>query len=328
MKKSFKTRISRVLTVFIVLILLIGISMSGCVQPADNEINQPDSSGPIDNNNQTPDASDFNIVGLQAAYDGTPKSVTITPKYGKSQGARTIYYEGINNIYTKSTKAPLSVGTYSVTFDISASANWNTANGLPAGTLIIKKADGAEVDVPTAELIDLYCITLHAAAVPDNGQIIEYAKSENTDEPSFDWQTDTTFNGLTAGTTYYFFARARENDNYKTGAANSAPIATKEYRGNTVITYWADDIGGICIETSGEHIVNNTVAVNYGDSVAFTAIGEGYTDQSWTLNGVAAGNSAKFTFYTVSREFGNYTIGLRVQKNGKYYFTEITVMVR
>jgi formylglycine-generating enzyme required for sulfatase activity len=85
----------------------------------------------------TPITADYDISNLtQTAYSVT--AVTITPKTGKSGGARTIYYEGIApTSYTKSTTMPSAAGSYAVTFDVAAAVNWNTATGLSAGTLTI-----------------------------------------------------------------------------------------------------------------------------------------------------------------------------------------------
>jgi len=85
-----------------------------------------------------PIASDFNIGGLSAIYDGDTKPVSITPKVGKSQGDITIYYEGIDGTsYAKSTSAPSDGGKYAVTFDVAVSEGFNAAIGLSAGTLEI-----------------------------------------------------------------------------------------------------------------------------------------------------------------------------------------------
>jgi len=91
--------------------------------PADNPGNPGDSVA-------TPTAGDFDIDDLTQEYDGSPKSVTITPKAGKSGGVITIYYKG-------STTPPSAVGTYTVTFDVAAAEGWNAASNLSAGTLTI-----------------------------------------------------------------------------------------------------------------------------------------------------------------------------------------------
>jgi hypothetical protein len=85
-------------------------------------------------NRPIPSASDYNISGLSHTYDGTPKYVTITPKAGKSQGMINIYYDG-------STTAPSAIGIYTVTFDVSATSTWQSAQGLYAGQLTIYPND-------------------------------------------------------------------------------------------------------------------------------------------------------------------------------------------
>jgi formylglycine-generating enzyme required for sulfatase activity len=75
-------------------------------------------------------AADFEFDNLTQTF-GSVTAVTITPKEGKSPGEITIYYDD-------STTLPSAVGTYAVTFNVEAEADWNAANGLSAGTLIIK----------------------------------------------------------------------------------------------------------------------------------------------------------------------------------------------
>jgi len=84
--------------------------------------------------NQTPVIGDFNISGTGTfTYNGSSRTVTITPKVGSSQGAITVYYNG-------SMTAPSAVGTYTVTFNVAASTGFNAVTGLSAGTLIINAA--------------------------------------------------------------------------------------------------------------------------------------------------------------------------------------------
>jgi len=80
---------------------------------------------------QTPVVDDYNISGTgEFDYDGTAKTVTITPKENKSTGARTIYYNG-------SITAPIAINTYSVTFDVAEAEGFNAITGLSAGTITI-----------------------------------------------------------------------------------------------------------------------------------------------------------------------------------------------
>jgi hypothetical protein len=91
----------------------------------------------ISDENPTPTVADFNIDNLSQTKDNI-SAVTITPKSGKSNGTITIYYDD-------STTLPTNVGTYTVTFDVSAASGWKAANDLSAGILTI------EDPTPTAE---------------------------------------------------------------------------------------------------------------------------------------------------------------------------------
>jgi hypothetical protein len=85
-----------------------------------------------------PTAADFYIGKLSQIKDNGIVAVTITPFSGKSNGAITIYYNGLTTL-------PTNVGSYAVTFDVAAKDDWKAANGLSAGTLTI-----TEYPTPTA----------------------------------------------------------------------------------------------------------------------------------------------------------------------------------
>jgi len=104
--------------------------------------------------NQTPVVADYDIPNLSQPA-GSIAAVTITPKAGKSGGARTVYYEGISpTTYTKSTTLPTvcTAGTtYTVTFDVAAASGWNEAKGLYAGVLTF----GSQTQTPVAGDFDI-----------------------------------------------------------------------------------------------------------------------------------------------------------------------------
>ena len=88
------------------------------------------SAGILQINAATPVTEDFDITGLSQTYDGSPKTVNITPKAGKSGGEITI-------LYNDSMTAPTAFGMYTVTFNVAASGNYNAVNGLSAGMVVI-----------------------------------------------------------------------------------------------------------------------------------------------------------------------------------------------
>ena len=93
------------------------------------------------------------------------------------------------------------------------------------------RAEGAAVSAPTGILsVTSDSITINPVDAPENGQAVEYAISTSYSAPSSDWQTGTTFSGLTSGTTYYIFARSAENNNCKAGTASAGyQITTQKY---------------------------------------------------------------------------------------------------
>jgi len=84
-------------------------------------------------NKANPAVSDFNISNLTQTA-GNVTAVSITHKDGKTTGDVAIKY---NN----STTLPTAAGDYTVTFDVAADDNWNSASGLEAGMLKIYNAD-------------------------------------------------------------------------------------------------------------------------------------------------------------------------------------------
>jgi hypothetical protein len=79
----------------------------------------------------TPTAAALAFTLSDATYDDRPRPVTVTPATGiEGLGAITVHYNG-------STTVPVYPGTYTVTIDIAAGANYTAVTGLPAGAFTI-----------------------------------------------------------------------------------------------------------------------------------------------------------------------------------------------
>ena len=123
-------------------------------------------------------------------------------------------------------------------------SGWNSVTGKVVRnvSITVSKAAGAVVGTPVIGSSSSLSITVNAVTPPGNGQAVEYAKNTTTDAPSSGWQDGRTFSGLTAGTTYYIFARSKESANYNAGPASdgSAPInfytVTFNSNGGTTVT--------------------------------------------------------------------------------------------
>jgi len=96
------------------------------------------------------------------------------------------------------------------------------------------KANGASVSAPGGtSSITANSITVNAVAAPGNGQTVEYGINTTNNAASASWHDSRTFTGLTAGTTYYIFARSKANDTHNAGtpsaglqvATGAAPVA-------------------------------------------------------------------------------------------------------
>jgi hypothetical protein len=265
---------------------------------------------------QSPSADDFIISGLEQTYDGEPKTVSIEPKPEITAEVITIWYEGTDGtLYEKSADAPSAAGVYAVTFDTA------TAEGLSAGTLTINKAEGAEVDASalTDITVTYNSITIDAVIV-SSGQTVEYAYNTNNSVPETGWQTDTTFIGLSADTTYYIFARARESDNYNAGAVSGSLVVTtpQSTSQDSFVYYWVDPNG--ILVTSSE------IETSVGGTVTITAQAAGYNVVNWYVNSFDYGHSGNT--YEFSRTTpGRYVVSLFVEREGMLYNTDITIVV-
>ena len=91
------------------------------------------------------------------------------------------------------------------------------------------------------------------------------------------------------------------------------------------VYYWLDQHGELLTTSTGT-LHNGTVQINQGDTLAITALGDGYTVQGWYVNGISSGSSSP-TYYFTANTAGQHTVGLLVEKNGKLYNSNIVITV-
>ena len=103
-------------------------------------------------------------------------------------------------------------------------------------------------------------------------------------------------------------------------------LTVRDPSGNAALAYyWINEQDQIAIAGGP-----TTLSKADGNSLAITAAGEGYTNQHWYVNGVEDTEKAGSLIYTFSasdKAVKTYNIGLRVEKDGKFYYTEFAVTV-
>lgn len=86
--------------------------------------------------------------------------------------------------------------------------------------LTVNKAEAGSVTGTTKAVKTNNSITISAIVTPNSKQEIEYAISTAGTPPTSGWQTTLKWAKLRGNTTYYIFARYKDNDNYYEGAAS------------------------------------------------------------------------------------------------------------
>jgi len=158
-------------------------------------------------------------------YTGSAIQPVVTVRDGSTVLTQTTDY---TVAYTNN----INAGTATVT--VSGAGNY--AGSSVIGIFTINKATGAVVSAPSGtSSVTGSSITINAVTAPSNGQTVEYAKNTANTIPSLGWQDSTTFNGLTEGTTYYIFARSKENANYTVGTSS----VSLQVSNDLVIIEWA-----------------------------------------------------------------------------------------
>ena len=191
------------------------------------------------------------------------------------------------------------------------SVNHNPATG--SITINVAKATGATVNTPVLNNRAINDITINDVEAPTNGQTVEYAINTENTAPIDGWQDNTTFYDLNEGTTYYIFARSKENINYKAGTEASIGITTLA---NVVITINfekpTEDIGAITLQRD-----NNSLTFSIANA-------GGYSNFRWILDGITlSGATSGITLTASSLTEGPHRLTVIAAKGTAVYSQEI-----
>ena len=200
-------------------------------------------------------------------------------------------YSGTTNAsgvatYTVASPTP---GTYSFGASFAGDAGNSAASAAGIAGYSVGKAAGASVTKPAATGITETGFTASASLSASTGQAIQYAVGTSSATPGA-WQTSPVFTGLSAGTTYYIFARSAENANYRAGAS-SVSDAVRTLTAPTPPTPPAP--GQTTYNIADFYTKNGQLSVKRGDIIIvgqrqYKVLPNTYTISYWSQNSLNA----------------------------------------
>jgi len=266
-------------------------------------------------------------------YNGSAHTPTVTVK---DDAIPLILNTEYTVAYTNNTDAETAAAALAPTAAITGAGNYLGSTG--SATFTINKATGASVAAPAAASanVGLTTVTLTAitALTPSTGQSVEYSRSNaGSTASNGTWDTSTTFTGLAAGTTYYFFARSAGNSNYNTGESSSGRAITTKLDQGITITFDFSELlvqdpnapafeSGITLSRSGvgdnkERNVTITVPYTY-DSIRWEIPGVG----TYAAQPPVSGDSPTITLDAGEIKYnspGGHTVEVTVTVGGMQY---------
>ena len=235
-----------------------------------------------------------------------PGTVSISPNVAAIGDDLTAEYSGVESVtfqWNKDGEAipgatgqfytPRSTGAYTVTVSAPGYAS-RKSGAVAVGSP--DKAAGAIVGAPTWRSQTADSITINAASAPGNGQTVEYAKNTVDAVPATGWQDGLTFTGLSPGTKYYIFARAKEN-----GTNNPGPPS----EGLAVVTdFLSANMGSMAITFNGstDRIITITKTDNGGSSITLS-VNEAFDQYIWYVQGTVKSATSNSITLVVGTDF-------------------------
>ncbi len=166
-----------------------------------------------------------------------------------------------------------AIGINTITADFGGVAGTSGDGLLPStgtATLTVTKGNQTAPTAPTMSSRTTNSVTLNAISSDGQGAV-QYGYVQGDNGTPNNWQDNTTFNGLSAGTTYTFYARYAENDYYEPSPAST---------GTSIVTLGAE--GGDTL-TDGETITTEDGTTIQNDGEAITITPPGGSDPTTTI---------------------------------------------
>ena len=124
---------------------------------------------------------------------------------------------------------------------------------LPKANVVIAKAENTTTcGAPTVNASQTTANRITLTEVTVEGKTVEYACAKTQNAPAEGWQDSVTFTGLDAGTTYYFFARVKEEQNYLAGTASAGVSATTSKISGAKITAMTTEVNQLYVDDGWE----------------------------------------------------------------------------
>lgn len=264
---------------------------------------------------------------LTKVYDGT-KDVP--------QSIRDIILSGTTNkIGTDTVNVGITSATYTdpavaypdnkitVVYTISGaqSGNYSAPSDGVYSAIITKAPSPATATVsatPVSKTTTTITISASLSGNPAEQTEIQYTYSTLTipTVSDTDWQDSPSFTGLTAGTTYNFFARAKESANYLTGAPSTGvEITMSATSPGITINLWVDDPSSEDLLSSDTNFIISKSGTGSVTDTSFTAeVEEGYKITLIGLDGyIYTTNSTGITFTPQTVTINAVTANLAVK---------------
>ena len=186
------------------------------------------------------------------------------------------------------------------------------------GVTIAKSAYSGTVDAPTVSKNTGGSVELTAQAI--SGETVEYGYSTSNDASAVsNWQTGTTFSGLTVGTTYYFFTRVTETAEHQAKASTGTsvvPVAATL----TGITISGDNTATVPTKDNTT-TVNLTATGSYNDGTNSSVT----NSATWTVDPAYAGVSVSNGVVTIQPSAAAGSVTIKAEYGGQSNTHTITL---
>jgi oligosaccharide reducing-end xylanase len=244
-------------------------------------------------------------VSTTKTYDGnTSASVTADGALNNKVGSDDVTVSSVAN-YNSANVSEANKITVVYSIGGTSASNYIKPVDFTIDGTITKAAGGTVSGTVSAASTTSTGITVNSLTVasPNSGnQTVEYARATSATTPATGWQDGTTFSGLTANTNYYFFARAKANDNYQAGTAINAQIRT-DLQANII--------------AFGDPLEESKVyGTNFTKALSSTGSGNGAVTYSSSDTSIAEVNNSGAV--TIKKAGGPITITATKAANGVY----------